>query len=48
MKGTLLSHEKEWNFALCSIMDGVGEDQLNEMSQPEKDKYPMTALTCAI
>ena len=23
--GTLLSHKKEWNFAICSNMDGLGE-----------------------
>ena len=22
--GILLSHEKEWNFAICSNMDGLG------------------------
>ena len=23
--GLLLSHKKEWNFAICSNMDGLGE-----------------------
>ena len=24
--GILLSHKKEWNFAICNHMDGSGED----------------------
>ena len=41
--GTLLSHKKERNNAICSNMDGP-RDCPTEWSQREKDKYHMTAL----
>ena len=37
--GTLLSHEKEQNAAICSNMNRFGGTVLSETSQTEKDKY---------
>ena len=36
--GILLSHKKEWNDAICSNMDGPGDDH-TKWSQTEKDIY---------
>ena len=43
----LLSHKKEWNNAICSIMD-LEMIIVSEVSQEEKDKYHMTVLICGI
>ena len=42
--GILLSHKKEWNIAICSNVDGPGDDHTMG-SQKEKDKYHMIPLT---
>ena len=46
--GKLLSHEKEWNFAICSKIDGFGGIILSEISQKKKDKYHMLSFICGI
>ena len=38
--GILLSHEKKWNWVICSEVDGPRVLQ-NEVSQKEKNKYSM-------
>ena len=43
----LLSHEKEWNNALCSSMNGP-RDYHTKGSKSEKGKYHMISLTCGI
>ena len=43
--GQLLSHEKEWNFDICNIMESI---MLSEISQIEKEKYYMIPLMCGI
>ena len=43
----LLSHEKEWNNAICSYMDG-SRDYQTKRNKPEKDKYHMIQLICEI
>ena len=43
----LLSHEKEWNNALCSSMNGP-RDYHTKVSKSEKGKYHMISLTCGI
>ena len=45
--GILLSHKKEWNFAICYNMDGLGGYYAKEIKS-EKDKYCMISLTCEI
>ena len=45
--GILLSHEKEWNNAICSNMDGP-RDYHTEWSQTEKDKYHMISILSGI
>ena len=45
--GTLLSHKKEWNNAICSNMDGP-RDYNTEWSKSEKDNYRMISLTRGI
>ena len=40
----LLSHKKEWHFAICNNM-GV---MLSEISQTEKDKCYMWSLNCGM
>ena len=45
--GILLSHEKEWNNAICSNIDGP-RDYHTKWSKSDKDKYHMISLTCAI
>ena len=42
--GTLLSHKKEQNVAICSNMDRLGGLMLSEISQKEKVKYCMISL----
>ena len=45
--GLSLSHKKERNTTICSIMDGPREIvRLSEVSLTEKDKYLMTSLIC--
>ena len=39
----LLSHKKEQNNAICSNMDGPGDDHTKQ-SQKEKSKYHMIPL----
>ena len=40
----LLGHKKEWNFAICSNMNGPEGHYAREISQREKDKYCMVSL----
>ena len=44
--GILLSHEKEWDIAICSNIDGL-RDYHPKSSNSDKDKYMIT-LTCGI
>ena len=39
----LFSHEKEWNKAICTIMDGPGDYHTNWIMS-EKDKYHITYI----
>ena len=43
----LLSHKKEWNFAIWSNMDGLG-GYYTKWNKSEKDKYYVTSLLCGI
>ena len=43
----LLSHKKEWNLAICDMMDLEGIMR-SEINHKEKDKYCMLSLICAI
>ena len=43
----LLSHKKEWNFAICSNVDGSG-GHFAKWNKPDKDKYCMISLICGI
>ena len=45
--GILLSHEKEWNNAICSNMDRTGDYHSN-WSKSDKDKYHILSLICGI
>ena len=45
--GILLSHEKEWNNAICSHMDEAG-DYHTIWSKSGKDKYHRILFTCGI
>ena len=44
----LLSHEKEWNNAICSNMDGPRDYHAKWSKSERKDKYHMISLTCGI
>ena len=39
--------KKEWNFAICNNMDGLGGIMLTEIRQTGKDKYYIL-LICGI
>ena len=43
--GILFSHEKEWNFAICSNMDRRG-GHYAELNKLEKHKRCMLSLIC--
>ena len=45
--GILLTHNKEWNNAICSNMDGP-KDYHTKWSKSEKDKFHMISLICGI
>ena len=45
--GILLSHKKEWNFVICSNIDGSG-GYYAKWNKSEKDKYCMIWLICGI
>ena len=45
--GILLSHKKEWRFAICSNMDGLGA-YYAKWNKSEQDKYCMIPLVCGI
>ena len=45
--GTLLSHIKEWNNAICSNMDGSRNYHI-KWSKSEKTNYHMRSLICGI
>ena len=45
--GIPLSHKKEWNFAICNNMNGLG-GYYAKWSKSEKDKYCMISLICGI
>ena len=47
-KGIILSHKKEWNFAIWSNMDGTGGHYAKWNNHVEKDKYCMVSLIRAI
>ena len=44
--GVLLSHQKEWNNAICSNMDKSGDHP--KRSKSYKDKYYMILLICGM
>ena len=46
--GILLNPHKEWHNAICSIMDGPGDDRTSEISQTEMGKYHMMSLICRV
>ena len=43
--GILLSHNEEWNNAICRNMDGLS-DYHTKWKKSEKDKYTMISLRC--
>ena len=43
--GMLLSHQKEWNLAICDSMDGPRE-YYTKWNKSDKDKYCMISLIC--
>ena len=45
--GKLLSHNKEWNCAICNNMDGPRR-YYAKWNKLEKDKYCMISLVCGI
>ena len=45
--GILLSHQKEWNFAICNNIDGLGR-YYAKWNKSDKDKYCMISLICRI
>ena len=45
--GILLSHEKEWNNAICNNMDGPRDYHI-KWRKTDKDKYHMISLICGI
>ena len=45
--GILLSHEREWNNAICSNMDGLRDYHTKWSNQTEQDRY-MISLICGI
>ena len=38
--------KKEWNNAICSNMDGPGDDHTKWSKSDRKDKYHMISLIC--
>ena len=42
--GILLSHKKEWNFAICSKMDGFG-GYYAKWSKPDGEKQMLHDIT---
>ena len=42
-----LAMKEEWNFAICSNMDGLGECYA-KWNKSETDKYCMDSLICGI
>jgi len=42
--GILLSHFKEWNKAICSNMNGPGDDYTSKVSQTDKDKHDISLI----
>ena len=45
--GILLSHRKDWNFAIRSNTDGLG-GYYAKWNKSDKDKYCMISLICGI
>ena len=45
--GILLSHKKQWNFAICSNIDRLGGYYI-KWNKTEKDKYCIISLICGI
>ena len=45
--GILLSHIKEWNFAMCSNMDGHG-GYYAKWNKSGREKFCMISLICGI
>ena len=45
--GILLSHDEEWNNAICRNTDGLS-DYHTKWKKSEKDKYSMISLRCII
>ena len=46
--GILLSHEKEWNNAICSNVDGPRDYHTKRSKSAEKDMYHMVSLIYGI
>ena len=46
--GVLLSHENEWNNAICSNWMDLETILLSKISQTEKEKHHMTSHICEI
>ena len=42
--GILLSHKKEWNFAICGNMDGLGGHYSKWDKSDKKNKHCMISL----
>ena len=40
----VLSHKKEWKFAICNNMDDLERIMLKDISQTKKDKYFMLSF----
>ena len=45
--GILLGHNKEWNLAICSDVDGA-RAYYAKWNKSEKDKYHMSSFICGI
>ena len=45
--GILVSHNKEWNNAICNNMNG-SRDYHTKWSKSDKDKYHVISLICRI
>ena len=45
--GILISHEKEWNLAICHDMDGAIVYYV-KWNKSKKDKYHMISFICGI
>ena len=46
--GILLSHQKEWNLAICNGVDGASGYYAKWNKSVREDKYPIISLICGI